>query len=215
MRTFFLIITSCFAFNLMACKGTPGEQVLFSYARAAGAYAVGDLETAAIAAKESLAMDRRFLPAAIVYGKICYFSGQDEDAIKSLLGAVKLSPRAGEAALWLARSYRAAGKLTEARKTCELLLSADSQSIAGLRLAACLALDLDNVAAAIAYLDRAVESAGETGLVFADRAALRWAAGDASGTQADLEAALVTLPRGSAAWQSTEGLLSRITGGQP
>jgi tetratricopeptide (TPR) repeat protein len=198
------------AVALLACKAAPQERVLLSYARAVAAYTSGDLESAALAASESLGPRRNFLPAAILLGKVSYFAGDDKTAIASLEHAVDLSPRAGEAALWLARTYRGAGMATEAVHACELLLSTDPQNIAGLRLAACLALDLNNMAAAIAYLDRAVDSAGEIGLVFSDRAALRWAAGNASGAQADLEVALSTLARGSAAWQATEELLLRI-----
>jgi tetratricopeptide (TPR) repeat protein len=212
MRYWFLVIAGLAVVSMLACRAAPQERVLLSYARAAGAYASGDLEAAAVAARESLGPGRNFLPAAVLLGKINYFAGDDEAAIRSLKRAMHLSPRAGEAALWLARTFRAAGMASEARKSCELLLSTDPQNIAGLRLASCLAIDLHDIAAAVAYLDRAIESAGETGLAFADRAALRWAAGDAAGAQVDLEAALVTLPRDSAAWQSTEELLSRVTG---
>jgi len=212
MRPRILIVAVCFAVSMLACQPAPQERVLRAYARAAAAYASGDLEAATEAARESLGPARDFLPAAIVLGKASYFAGDDEEALASLKRALHLTPRAGEAALWLARAYRGAGLETEARQTCELLVSSDPQNIAGLRLAACLALDRNDIPAAAAYLDRAVESAGEAGLVFADRAALRWAAGDAPGAEADLAAALVTLPRSSGAWQATEELLARITG---
>ncbi len=205
------IIAGCFAVLLLACKAAPGKETLLAYARAAGAYASGDFEAAAVGARECLVHTRNFLPAAMLLGKISYFAGDDAKAMTSLEQAVRLSPRSGDASLWLSRTYRAAGMDTEARRACELLLTADPQHIAGLRLAAALALDSDDIATATAYLDRAVESAGEAGLVFADRAALRWAAGDVSGAQADLASALATLPAGSAARQATGELLSRIT----
>ncbi len=205
------IVAGSFAVLLLACEAAPGKDTLLAYARASGAYARGDLEAAALGARECLGHTENFLPAAMLLGKISYFAGNDSEAINLLEHAVRLSPRAGEASLWLSRTYRAAGMPTEARRTCEQLLSADPQHIAGLRLAATLALDSDDIAAAIAYLDRAVESAGEAGLVFADRATLRWAAGDVSGAQADLAAALALHPQGSAAWEATGQLLSRIT----
>lgn len=211
MHRSYCIIVGFFAVSLLACKAAPGKDTILAYARALGAYANGDFETAAIGARESLGHDRNFYPATMLLGKISYFNGDDETAIHVLEHAVSLLPKSGEASLWLSRTYRAAGMATEARRTCELLLSADPQHIAGLRLAATLSLDSDDIAAATAYLDRAVESAGEAGLVFADRAALRWAAGDISGAKSDLAKALVTLPQESAARQATEQLLSRIS----
>ncbi|OHD22172.1 MAG: hypothetical protein A2Y38_05080 [Spirochaetes bacterium GWB1_59_5] len=213
MRSRFLIGACLFAITALACQtcqASTQERTLLSYAKAASAYASGDLKTAAAAARESIGMSNDFLPAVVLLGKVSYFSGDDEAAVTALKRALRLSPRAGEAALWLSRAYRAAGRAVEARRGCELLLSTDPQNIAGLRLAACLALDLNDVAGARAYLNRAVESAGEAGLAFADRAALRWAAGGATGAGADLTAALVTLPEGSAARQATEELLERI-----
>lgn len=210
MRSPIFIIACWFAVTMLACQAAPQERTLLSYAKAAAAYASGDLKTAASAARESMVASGDFLPAAVLLGKISYFSGDDEAAVTAFRRAVRLSPQAGEAALWLSRAYRAAGRAVEARRGCELLLSTDPQNIAGLRLAACLALDLNDVAGATAYLNRAVDSAGEAGLAFADRAALRWAAGDAAGAEADLAAALVTLPEGSAAQQATEGLIARI-----
>ena len=62
----------------------------------------------------------------------------------------------------------------------------------------------------MAFLDRAAETAGETGMAFSDRAALRWAAGDSDGAIDDLSAAAAILPSGSAARGAAEDLLSRI-----
>lgn len=212
MQKWLSVVTLCIAVSLSTCDASNLERAMLPYAKAAGAYASGDLQAAAEAAKDSLGLRRNFLPAAVLLGKVNYFSGDDEAAIRILERAVRVSPRAGEATLWLSRTFRAAGKAAEAKKACELLLAADSQNIAALRLAACLALDVDEIAIAVAYLERAVESAGEAGLVFTDRAALRWAAGDAPGARSDLEAARAILPRGGAAWQAADALLSRMTG---
>ncbi len=141
MRTGFQLVAGCLAVSMLACNAAPGERVLIAYAQAAAAYASGDLETAALAARKTSGMDNDFLPAAILLGKVSYFAGDNEEAMEAFERAVYLSPRTGQATLWLARTYRAAGKSAEARKTCELLLSADPQHLAGLRLAACLALD--------------------------------------------------------------------------
>jgi tetratricopeptide (TPR) repeat protein len=112
--------------------------------------------------------------------------------------------------LWLSRAYRAAGRLKDARRTCETLLSSDPSNMAALRLAAAIALDAGNTAESYGYLDRALDAAAEAGLAFVDRAAIHWAAGDRVGTMADLDAAMAVLPRDSAAYKAAIDLRTSI-----
>lgn len=181
-----------------------------TYTKAAIAYDSGDLTAAASLAREALAEDPVFLPAMVVLGKAAFFSGDTEGAVSALERAERYSPRSGTASLWLARAYRQAGRDSDARLACRRLLTADPDCVAALRLAADIELDDEEAGAAMAFLDRAAEAAGETGLAFADRAALRWASGNVDGAVRDLEAAVATLPCGSSARAAAETLLERI-----
>jgi tetratricopeptide (TPR) repeat protein len=185
---------------------------LAAYARAASAYEAGYLTKAVALAKEAVAADRRLPAPLVLIGKASFFMDEDAAAIRALERAVRLTPRGGEAALWLARAYRAAGRSDDAKRTCELAIASDPSSIAALRLSAMLALDEGEAGAAYAFLERAVEAASEAGLAYTDRAALRWAAGDRDGALQDLEAAAVSLPPGSAASGAATALRERVAG---
>ncbi|MDX9898913.1 MAG: tetratricopeptide repeat protein [Spirochaetia bacterium] len=198
---------------LVSC--TLKNQSLEAYSKALSAYKAGRLATAADGARAALAFDDGFTPAMMLLGKTSYFLDHDEAAIKAFRKALAHTPRAGEAALWLARSYRARGQKDDAQSICELLLSSNPVDIAALRLAAQLAIDKNDSRAARAFLDRAIESAAEAGLSYIDRAALLWAAKDREAALADLRAALVTLPSGSMAFSSASSLLAELEGVSP
>ena len=193
-----------------ACNRTTNERVVGAYIEAAAAYDAGKLESSLASAKKTLAMDTAFLPALVLVGKASYFLDDDTAAIAALERGVKLSPRSGEAALWLSRAYRAIGRIEDATRTCEILLSSDPANMAALRLAADLALDAGNTAEAYGFLDRAIAAAAEAGLAFADRAALRWASGDREGTFDDLAAAIAVLPRDTVAYKAALELRKSI-----
>jgi len=201
----FLLVLQC-----VACSDVADERTLRTYVKAAAAYDSGELDIASTLAREALDRNKRFQPALVLLGKASYFSGNDGTAIAALERAARSSPRAGAAKLWLARAYRSAGRNNDARRACEQVLSADPENIAALRLASIIALDLEDAGSAMAFLDRAAGAAGETGMAFSDRAALRWAAGDGDGAISDLGAAAAVLPAGSAAREAAEDLLSRI-----
>lgn len=188
------------------------DRALSAYMEAAAAYEAGDFEAAVAKADKALAADGSLGAAALLAGKASYFNGDEEAAAKYLRKSLSLSPKGGESALWLARAYRASGKNDEARKNCELLLASDSGSVPALRLAATMALDKDDAATALAYLNRAVDASIETGLAFSDRAALRWANGDVPGTLADLDAALAILPKRSSAYKAALELRALAAG---
>lgn len=198
------------ALHASGCSAGADGRAALAYTKAVVAYGQGSFDIAARLAEESLSADRRFLPALVLRGKLAYFAGDDNTALAVLRRAVRNSPGAGEALLWLARAFRATGKTDDAIRACERLLASDPNSIAALRMAAGLALDAGDVGAAMAYLNRAADAAAEAGMVFADRAALRWAAADAAGALADIEAALLCLPADSAAQGAAGSLAARI-----
>lgn len=195
---------------LSACGNRHRDRAVSLYAAAAAAYDEGRHEAARAGAERSLELDSSFLPALVLAGKAAYFADDGPASILALRRGVRVSPRAGEAALWLARAYRAAGRTGDAWRTCESLLSSDPSSVPALRLASSLALDEGRAAEAYAYLDMAIASAAEGGLAFADRAALRWAKGDREGSLADLDAAIAVLPRGSASRIAATSLRASI-----
>ncbi len=186
------------------------DEVLKAYAAAATAWDSGDYTAALSLAGSCLAMDHRFLPALMIRGKSLFLLGDDELAIDTLSKAIVETPRAGQAALWLARAYRAHGDASRAERTCQRALQADPANIEVLRLASMLALDAGDAQASLAYLDRSIESAAEAGLAFVDRAALRWAAGDGLGASTDLDAAMAILPPCSSASAAARATASKV-----
>ena len=194
---------------------TRRSQAVEEYVKALSAYQAGKIESASDGAKRALEADDHFLPALMLLGKTSYFIDDDTTAIKAFKKALAHTVRAGEAALWLARSYRAAGQVREAQSTCELLLVSNPVDIAALRLASQLAIDRNDVGSAKAYLDRAIESSAEVGLSFVDRAALQWASGNRDYALDDLKAALMTLPEGSIAFSGASALLVELAGATP
>lgn len=195
---------------LTGCPAADRSAAIGAYAEAARYYDAGDMAATIAAAAESLSADASFLPALLLYGKASYLRDDDAAAIASLERAVSLTQRSGEAALWLARAYRANGDGASARRSCELVLSCYPSDAAALRLASLLALDDDDVSLATAFLDRAIAAAGEVGLAFVDRAAMRWTAGDRDGALSDLDAALSTLPSGTASRAAAEALRASV-----
>jgi tetratricopeptide (TPR) repeat protein len=199
-----------FLLFFLACSRTPGKDPVSSYVLAAAAYDAGNIPLARTLAEKILSGDPDFLPALMLAGKTAYFQGDDGFCISRFEHALRIIPRSGAPALWLARAYRAVDRSNDAKSVVEQLLGTDPDNVAALRLSASIALDADDTATAIALLDRAVESAAESGLVHADRAALRWAAGDGAGALADLDAAVSMLPENSEASNAARDIRKRI-----
>ncbi|HUW69891.1 MAG TPA: hypothetical protein VMX33_06625 [bacterium] len=182
------------------------------YAAAAMAWDAGDFSAALSLASSCLEIHRHFLPAVMLRGKALFLLGDDTSAIVALSSAISLTPRAGQAALWLARAYRTHGDHAEAERISRLALQSDPASIDMLRLASMIALDAGDSRAAQAFLDRAIEAAAEAGMAFVDRATLRWASGDRIGASADLAAALAILPTTSSASAAARAIAGAIAG---
>lgn len=199
----------------LLCSCAQRGDAVEAYVHALGAYHAGQLAIAAAGARQALASDNCFLPALMLLGKTSYFMDDEQTAIMAFKKGLSNTPRAGEAALWLARSYRASGKVEEAQSVCDTILTSDPVDIAALRLAAQLAKDKDDVRSAKAYLDRAIDSSSEAGLSFLDRAALLWAVQDRDSALVDIRAALATLPVGSIAHGAASSLLNELLGGIP
>lgn len=195
---------------IFGCRNGVDERAIIRYAEAAAAYDSGAYSLARTEAERALSIAPGFLPALALVGKAAYLMGDAEGAVAALERGVRASPRGGEAALWLARAYRAAGEGEAALRTCESLLAASPFDTAALRLASSLALERDRPAEAGAFLDRAVAASAESGLAFLDRACLRWAGGDRIGCASDIRVALSLLPEGSVAYGAARDLLAEI-----
>lgn len=196
-----------------SCRAASGsDATLKTYIAAASAWDAGDCSGALELANACVGAYSDFQPAVLLRGKALFLLGDDDAAIATLSKAVSLSPRAGQAALWLARAYRARGDLKEAQRVCDSALQADPSNIAMLRLASMLAIDGGDAGAARAFLDRALDGASEAGMAFVDRASMRWAGGDRLGASADIEAALVLLPTDSGAGGAARVVAERIRG---
>jgi len=196
--------------QFVACSDITGKNSLPSYILAAGSYDAGNISLAKDLAEKILAVDPAFIPALVLAGKTAFFLGDDDASIRHFEDALRLIPRAGEPALWLARSYRASGRMEDAKDMTRKLLSSDPDCIPALRLSASISLEMEDTVTALAFLDKALEAAMECGLAFVDRAAIRWAGGNASGAIADLEAALTILPVDSEASLAAQDVIERI-----
>jgi predicted Zn-dependent protease len=184
------------------------EETLLRYARASAVYSEGSFTEAA----RMLAGAAAFPPALVLKGKAEYFSGDLEQAQKSLRRALDLRPGGAEASLYLARILREKGEAREAEALVEAVLGEDPSDIRALRLAAELSRDggPGGMPGAAAFLDRAAEASAEAALVFLDRARMRWIAGDGPGALEDLGKTRVLLPRDTPLVKSVETLESVI-----
>jgi tetratricopeptide (TPR) repeat protein len=188
------IVLMIYAALFVSCGGSSGgsadEETLLLYSRASASYAEGNFKECAA----MLDAQNNFFPALVLRSKALYFSGKGDEAEALLRKVLRERPGSTEAALFLARILREAGKEDEARETAEQLLRDNPQDIRALRLASDLASRRGDTEEAAALIDRAVEAAAETALVFVDRAKLRWTNGNGSGAQEDLRRAELLLP---------------------
>jgi tetratricopeptide (TPR) repeat protein len=200
------ILTGMLTFSCSMKK--PGEDDLLIYAKASSIYHEARYAEAA----ELLLSLKNFPPALVLRGKALFFSGDTAAAEKCLRRALRLNPGGTEAGLYLARLLREKGELEEAEKLTEFILSGDPQNIRTLRLASDIAKEKGPAyeAAALAFLDLAIEASGETALVFLDRAKLRWISGNKQGAMEDLKKSRELLPGESPLMRAIKTLESAI-----
>lgn len=212
-----MLAALCLCLCCLSCEvASQGHEAALSrYLDAAAAYDTGDMAKALSIAESALALDRTMVPALVLAGKAAFFQSIPDKASSFLEQALRLRPSGTEARLWLARVQRFNSEDDKARSLCESVLSDDGSNLAALRLLARLASDGDEIDRSLALLNRAVEASSEAGLIFLDRASLRWAMGDREGCTQDLKAALAVLPDGSAYWQSAMRLLNVVEGSGP
>ncbi|MDR3167016.1 MAG: tetratricopeptide repeat protein [Treponema sp.] len=184
------------------------DETLLLYVRAEAAYREGRF-------KELISLlsgVRSFPPALVLRGKAEYFSGDSKAAEASFRKALTFRPSSVEASLYLARLLREAGKPGEAEGIVTALLEDDPANIRALRLGAELHREKgpSGEGTAAVFLDRAVEAAAETALVFVDRARLRWIGGNGEGALEDLRSAKSLLPWDTPLFRSIDNLESAI-----
>lgn len=181
-----------------------------SYLAAAREYATGNFGQALRLTETALKQSPHHTASSLLAGKINFFDGEYEAARAHFADCLERIPRAGEAALWLARLYRFDGQPDKALESCGLVLASDPSDIAALRLAAALAREASDDGTAMLLLDRAAEASAEAGLVFLDRAALLWERGDDERARRDVELASSLLPETSAVRQVADRLGRRM-----
>jgi len=207
-RNNFLPIFFFYSLLFSCASSGSNEDALLLYMRSLDLYRTGRFrETVSMLASES-----SFVPSLVLRGKAEFILGDTGAAEGSLKRALGLKPNDFEAMLFLARVYRETGNRNEAQELSDKLLGENSMDIRALRLASDLSRDrgVSGEAAAIVFLDRAVEASMESALVFLDRARLRWIGGNPSAALDDLERARVLLPRDSPVNRAVENLESII-----
>jgi len=200
-----LLLCSCSCF--ISCAARIDEKTLATYVKASSLFDEGRFAEALAAVETNgFAGFGVFLPAAIVRGKSFWFMGNAAEAERAFRAALRAKPSSLEARVWLARVLRSGDKTAEATRVVEGVLADDPGDHRALRLASELALDSGDSGGARAFLDRAAESGAELGLVFLDRARLRWAAGDAKTALEDIYAASGVLPPNGASYRAARAL---------
>ena len=194
--------------NMSCAQPAVDDETLLLYARSQNIYREGRFSETA----NMLQAEKKFVPALVLRGKAEYLSGDLDSAEKSLKRALSLKPEHTEASLFLARLFRETGDKKEAQRLTEKILSDNPSEIRALRLAADLARErgAPGEAASAVLLERAVEAASESAMVFLDRARLRWSGGNSSGALEDLGKAKVLFSHDSPIMRAVETLESII-----
>ena len=205
-RIYFLPVLCTLFFS--CASSNSNEEAALLYIRSLDLYRTGRFQETI----SMLSLEKSFVPSLILRGKAQYILGDLPAAERSLKEALDLKPNDFEAMLFMARVYRGMGNIDEAEKFIDKLLGENSMDIRALRLASELSFDrgVSGEAAAIAFLDRAVEASMESALVFLDRARLRWIGGNPSAALDDLARARVLLPFDSPVNRAVENLESII-----
>jgi tetratricopeptide (TPR) repeat protein len=203
--------------GLVSCsEKKPDDETLILYARAQSVYAEGRFAESAAMLDSERAL-RKFVPALVLRGKALYFAGELDEARSVFTRALKLRPSQTESSVFLARIYREQHDEQKALAIVENLLADDSSNIRALRLAAQLSSGKTGPGetGASAYLNRAVEAAGETSLVLLDRARLRWREGRGAEALRDLRGAKGLIPAQNPIYRTIENLEAVIAAAGP
>jgi len=193
---------------LGSCGGRKADtQTLRLYANAHELYSRGQFPETT----EALNGVTNFPPALTLRAKAEYFSGDLDRAEGSFKQAIRLRPGNFEAKLYLARIFRDRGEGDKAMEFVQSLLADNPSELRVLRLAASLALEQGDPAAASALLDRAADATADGAMILLDRARLRWIAGNGGAALEDLARAKAMLPWETPVARSIDQLESRIT----
>ena len=209
MKTILLVVI-CFIVCSCGGKGDVHEadpHTLRLYANAHALYSSGHFPEAAALLDELT----KFSPALMLRGKAQYFSGDHDNAEKSLNRAIKLRPGNFEAKLYIARIMRERGEVDKAQQLTENLLADNPHDIRLLRFAANLALEQGDPAGALALLDQASELSAEGAMALLERARIRWIAGNGAQALEDLSRARAMLPWDTPITRSIIQLENRIS----
>ncbi len=197
----------CSSIFFISCAARVDDKTVATYVKASLLFDGGRFAEAAAAVEaDGFAGFGVFPPSLILRGKSLWFMGNATGAERALRAASRAKPSSIEARIWLSRVLRSGGKTSEATRVVEAVLADDPGDHRALRLASELALERGDSGGARAFLDRAAESGAELGLVFLDRARLRWAAGDAKTALEDIRAASAVLPFDGTSYRAARAL---------
>jgi tetratricopeptide (TPR) repeat protein len=171
MRIQFRVALSAFALALaISCARAPlSDADLREFSAAVSAYQSGDFRLAIGLAEKLEAKRPDFPKVFILRAKAAWFSGDIEGALAAIDKALVADQGDQEAVLWKSRILRAAGRPDEADKTVSEAMGKDPEDFRLLFLKAQLLLDRGETGAAIAFMDRALESGAELALVYLER----------------------------------------------
>lgn len=141
---------ACMAVSACA-PGRPTEELAAQYLEAKGAYAAGDLAGAEGRLAAILSRDRRFHQADFLLGKVLFFEGRLEESRRVFERLRRRHPQYNEAEIWLVRVLAQQGKTAEAVRAVEHLLSFDAADPRLLSLRGSLALEQDDLQAALEF----------------------------------------------------------------
>ncbi len=197
---------------LISCGGSKREEALAAYVSALQAYGKGDVAATLTLANKASSLDPELGPAWSLAGKASFVSGDYSRAAVFFKRALTRNPASIDTRIWLARTRSGPGskETIERKNLLESVLSDDPGNPYALRMLAQDAAMASDAKGARILLDNAANAASEFGMVFLDRASLRWASGDFQGTLSDLDKALALLPDGSVSAAGAVELRKRI-----
>jgi predicted Zn-dependent protease len=149
-----LVVVLCMGTSACGVHRSP-EELAARYVEAKARYAAGELEEAERLLAAILASDRRFHQAAFLLGKVYFFENRMGEARKVFAALSRGQRRHNEAEIWLVRAMVQEGETDAAVRAVERLLSFDAGDPRLLFLRGTLALEQEDLEAALEFFQAA------------------------------------------------------------
>ena len=178
------------ALLVISCAAHTSEY-LERYVKAYESYARADFASPAVMA--AFADAGKFYPSCMLKGKVEYFTGVPQSAVKTFRRALALQQSSVDARVWLARCLLSCNDTVcweEARNLLFEAIQVDSECIAAHDLLAQYYRETGNNTARMGHLARILEQTSSVAKAYLERAKLYWIEGKDSTALLDIDRAL-------------------------